>query len=168
MGTALCTSGCGFYRSLAGTQSPAEHAKNVKPRCTAFQDTDAATLLSPAAIDGVEPAYSYVQSGNDRRPNLRGARILVKPMPGFSAEALTRSLECHEADYVLRGSPADDADPYVLPGQWVDIDVSSEGDGFVVLTRVLSIENARIVLDRAKRFAANRPAPATAPAAAAP
>jgi hypothetical protein len=82
----------------------------------------------------------------------------VKPLAGISAEGLTRSLECHEATVVLRGGAPSDDDPYVLPGQWVDLAVSSEGDGFVVLARVMSIADARVVLDRAKRFAAERPA----------
>src|SRR5271166_5204308 len=131
----LCAS-CSFYRLMTSTQSPAEHASDVQPRCASFHDASAAALLSPDAIDGVEPAYSYVQSGNDRRPNLRGARIHVKPLAGISAESLTRSLECHEAAAVLGGAAAPDDDPYVLPGQWVDLAVSSEGDGFVVLARV--------------------------------
>jgi hypothetical protein len=151
---ALSCASCSFYRVLTGTQTLAEHAQAVEPRCVDFRDADAALLLSPAAIDIVEPAYSYVQSGNDRRPNLRGARILVKPLPGISTEGLTRSLECHEARAVLRGAARSEDDPYVLPGQWVDLAVSSEGDGFVVLARVMSISDARSVLDRAKRFAA--------------
>jgi hypothetical protein len=151
--SALC-GGCAFYRMVSRTQTPAEQAELVQPRCSAFHDASAGSLLSPAAVDGVEPAYSYVQSGNDRRANLSGARIHVRPLQGMSPEGLTRDLECHEARMVLEGTPPRDDDPYVLPGQWVDIDVSSERDGFVVLARVTSISDAHLVLDRAKRFAA--------------
>jgi hypothetical protein len=153
---ALACAGCSFYRTLTGTQTLAEHAQSVEPRCVDFRDDGATLMLSPVAVERVEPAYSYVQSGNDRRPNLRGARILVKPLPGISAEGLTRSLECHEARAVLHDAGPSDDDPYVLPGQWVDVAVSSEGDGFVVLARVMSVSDARSVLDRARRFAARR------------
>jgi hypothetical protein len=156
---AFCCAGCSFYRSLVGTQTPAEHAHAIDLRCKSFQDAAARTLLGPEAIEAVEPAYSYVLSGNDHRSNLRGARLLVRPLPGLSAEALTRSLECHEASAVLRGVALADDDPYVLPGDWVNFDVSSEGDGFVVLARVLDIEEARLVLARAKRFVQQRATP---------
>ncbi len=151
--SALCV-GCSFYRMVSRTQTPAEEAQLVQPRCSAFHDASAEALLSPSAIDAIEPAYSYVQSGNDRRANLSGARIHVRPLPGMSPEGLTRDLECHQARVVLAGARPREDDPYVLPGRWVDIDVSSERDGFVVLARVASISDARVVLDRAKRFAA--------------
>jgi hypothetical protein len=153
--SALCA-GCAFYRMVSRTQTPAEQAQLVEPRCSAFHDASADALLSPSAVDGVEPAYSYVQSGNDRRANLAGARIHVRPLPGVSPEGLMRDLECHEARVVLEGGRPREDDPYVLPGQWVDLEVSSERDGFVVLARVTSIADARVVLDRAKRFAAAR------------
>jgi hypothetical protein len=122
--------GCSIYRMLSGTQTQAEYAQRVEPRCAAFRDTEAANLLSPSAVEGVEPAYSYVQSGSDRRANLSGARIHVRPLPGTSPEGLTRDLECHQAHAVLVGAQPRDDDPYILPGQWVDLEVSSERDGF--------------------------------------
>jgi hypothetical protein len=48
-------------------------------------------------------------------------------------------------------------DPYVLPEAWLDIDVDSEGDGFVVAVRVDRLADAKVILERARRFAASRP-----------
>ena len=114
-------------------------------------------MLSPGAVESVEPAYSYVKSGpNDHEARLRGARIHVRPLPGMTKESMTRALECHEARVTLGREPPIDDDPYVLADTWVDIDVDSEGDGFAVNARVDEIETARRVLDRAKRFASRR------------
>jgi hypothetical protein len=150
---------CSIWSMLSDSRTPADHAHAVESRCRDFADAGASKLLSPDSVDSVEPAYSYVQSGNDRRPNLRGARIQIKPLPGLALQSMTRTLECHQAAVILRGeaSPADD--PYVLPGRWVDFDVSSADDGFVILARVISIEDARLVLARAKRFAASASRP---------
>jgi hypothetical protein len=133
-----------------------DRAREIEPRCAQFSEENAAALLSPAAFDAVEPEYSYVKSGpEDRAARLRGARIRVKPLPGFSREAMARSLECHESRVTLGRVAAPEDDPFVLPGEWLDIDVDSTGDGFVVLVRVDQVDVGRRVLDRAKRFAAH-------------
>ncbi|HEX8795267.1 MAG TPA: hypothetical protein VF765_30170 [Polyangiaceae bacterium] len=112
-------------------------------------------MLGPSAIDAVEPAYSYVKSGPvDREARLRGARIRIKPLAGFSKETIARSVECHEARVVLGRAAAGADDPYVLPDHWLDIDVESEGDGFAVLVRTEEMDSARQVLSRAQRYAA--------------
>jgi hypothetical protein len=43
-----------------------------------------------------------------------------------------------------------------LPTRWVDIDVDAEADGFVALVRADSFDDARRILERARRFAAVR------------
>jgi hypothetical protein len=98
---------------------------------------------------------SYVQSGNDRRANLTGARLYLLPMTGQSPERITRSLECHQARATLGQIEAQSDDPYVLPGRWLDLDAFSEGDGFSVRVRVDSVAEAKLVLDRAQRHAAS-------------
>jgi hypothetical protein len=160
LGLGLGLGGC-FLSPVPDTRSPVDHAHEVEPRCKAFSDAATAQLFSPDAVDRVEPAYSYVATGSDRRANLRGAAIHVRPLPGMSPESMTRSLECHQASITLGGAQASADDPYVLPGRWLDLDVSSEGDGFVAYARIDSIADARLVLDRARRFAA-RPAAPTA------
>jgi hypothetical protein len=135
-------------------RTPADRAREIEPKCQGFGEETAAPLLSRSAVDSVEPAYSYVQSGpNDHEARLRGARIHIRPLPGFSREAMTRSLECHESRAMLGRVPAQADDPYVLDGSWLDIDVASEGDGFVASVLADGIDPARRVLERAQRFA---------------
>jgi hypothetical protein len=154
--------GCsGIPGLVPDTRTAADHAREVEPKCKGFGEEEAATpLLSASIVDSVEPAYSHVQSGPvDREARLRGASLHVKPLPGFSRESLTRNLECHEARVMLGRVTALADDPYVLAGNWLDIDVDSDGDGFVVQVRADSIEVARQILDRAQRFAGVRPHP---------
>lgn len=148
--------GCGGIPFLSpDVRTPADRAREIEPKCHGFGDDSAAPLLSRSAIDSVEPAYSYVKSGPvDREARLRGARIHVRPLPGFSREAMDRSLECHEARVLLGRVPGAADDPYVLEGNWLDIDVDSEGDGFVVSILADDRDAAQRVLERAQRFAA--------------
>ena len=156
---AVALGGCGGVPFLVpDSRTPVDHAREIEPRCQGFGEDTAVQLLSPGTVDSVEPAYSYVKSGpNDHEARMRGARIHVKPLPGFSREAMARSLECHESRVTLGRVLARADDPYVLADTWLDIDVDSEGDGFVVQVRTDSIDAAKRVLDRGKRFAARRP-----------
>lgn len=152
--------GCYVPGLVPDTRTPTDRARGIVDRCAGFSEESVASLLSPSAFDSVQPAYSYVKSGaNDREPRLRGARIQVKPLPGFSREAMARSLECHEARVTLGQAAAPAEDPYVLPGDWLDIDVDSTGDGFVVVIQADEMDAARHVLERARRFADNRSHP---------
>jgi hypothetical protein len=153
----LLLAGCHFF--VPDTRAPADRAREVTPRCEAFTEEAAAALLSPATIDSVEPAYSYVQSGpGDRQAHLRGARIHLKPIASLSRESIARSLECHESRVLLGTTPPRTDDPYALTSQWLDIDVDSEKDGFVVRVETDDVPAARDVLERARRFAVTPPA----------
>jgi hypothetical protein len=152
---AVCLVGCsGVPFLVPDTRTPADRARGIEPKCRDFGESAVAPMLAPGAIDAVEPAYSYVSSGpSDREARLRGARIHIKPLAGFSKETIARGVECHEARVVLgQASPSVD-DPYVMPDHWLDIDVESEGDGFAVLVRTDEMDTARQVLARAQRFA---------------
>ncbi|HEY5239916.1 MAG TPA: hypothetical protein VIJ22_00560, partial [Polyangiaceae bacterium] len=147
--------GCHFF--VPDTRTPADYAREVAPRCTVFSEETVAPLLSPGAIDTVEPAYFHVQSGpGDRQARLRGARIHLQPFAGMSRESIARGLECHESRVVLGMTPVAH-DPYALAGRWLDIEVESEKDGFVVDVGSDAIPTARDVLDRARQFAASAP-----------
>jgi len=152
----LLVAGCHFF--VPDTRTPADRAREVAPRCQGFTEEAAAPLLSPSAIDTVEPAYSYVQSGpGDREARLRGARIHLRPIAALSRESIARSLECHESRFLLGMAQSVADDPYTLAGQWLDIDVDSEKDGFDVRVEVDDPHAARDVLERTRRFAATRP-----------
>jgi hypothetical protein len=144
-----------LFSPLPDMRTPVDRAHEFEPRCKRVPEES--WLLSHDVVEEVEPALSYVQTGNDRRANLRGARIHVRPQPGMTIETLTRTLECHQSRVTLAQVQASPEDPYVLPGRWLDTDVESKGDEFIVLVRIDSFEDARRVLERARRFAAARP-----------
>jgi hypothetical protein len=138
-------------------RTAADRAREIEPRCKSFTEESSRAMLSAEAIDSVEVAYSYVQSGPvSREARFRGAHIHVKPLPGFSREALTRGIECHEARALLGEIGPRTDDPYAVADHWLDIDVDSEGDGFAVLVRTDELQVARLVYERAKRFSATR------------
>src|SRR5580700_4604831 len=146
--------GCRFFFA----RSPAEQARDIAPRCRGFTEEAAAQVLSPSLVDSVEPAYT--QSGpGDREERLHGSRIHLRPIAALSRESIARSLECHESRVVLGTTPALADDPYALAGRWLDIDVDSDRDGFVVQMGSDDLPTAREALSHAKRFSAQRGGP---------
>jgi hypothetical protein len=143
----------GWFPLLPDTRTPADHAHQIALKCAHESEAQAAGALSPSLVEAVEPAYSTVPTGNDRVIRLRGARLHLRPDLNVSAEALQRTLECHQARVTLGDSPALVDDPYALPGAWLDIDVDSSGDGMIAAVRVDRFDDARLVLDRARSFA---------------
>ena len=137
--------------------TPTDRARAMDAKCTHESEQQAAPALTSSLVETVEPAYSTVPSGNDRAIRLRGARLHLRPALNVSAEALQRTLECHQARVTLGAATATADDPYVLPGAWLDIDVDSSGDGLVAAVLVDHFEDARRVLDRARTFASMRP-----------
>jgi hypothetical protein len=153
------TGSCRIFSPLPDMRTALDHAREIEPRCKGLPGPPLLETLPPTAIDSVEPAYSYVQSGPvSPEARLRGARIRVRPLPGLSREALTRSLECHEVEVTLGGAPPDQDDPFVSAGLWLDVDVDSERDGFSVFIRTDEFTDAQQVVERARRYAAKRPA----------
>lgn len=150
---AIWLTGCAYNPLFPDVRSAEDRAHELDARCAHSSEAGDAAALAPAAVEEVSPAYSSVQSGNDRVVRLRGARLRIRPEPNFSAESLRRGLECHAARVVTGRTPAVADDPYVLPGTWLDLDVASAGDGFVVAVTTDDIAQARQVLERAQRFA---------------
>jgi hypothetical protein len=144
----------GWFPLLPDTRTPSDRARAMTAKCVHESEQQAAGALSPGLVEGVEPAYSTVPSGNDRAIRLRGARMHLRPTLAESPQALQRTLECHEARVTLGDSPAIADDPYVLHGAWLDIDVDSDGDGLTASVLVDRFDDARRVLDRARSYAA--------------
>ncbi len=111
--------------------------------------------MSRTSLDSVEPAYAHVATGNGSEQRLQGARIHLRPLPGATSQSLERSLECHESAVVLGKSEPVVDDPFVLPNRWIDVDVDTEADGFVALVRADTFDDAKRILERARRFAAS-------------
>jgi hypothetical protein len=111
-------------------------------------------LLQPNNIKRVEPLYGHVNSGpNGFESRLIGAKLLIQRIEGVTADSLAQSLRCHEARELLRPG-AVSADPYWLPGRWLDIDAKAEGAGYVVSIQASDFDQAKQVLDRANAFVA--------------
>lgn len=145
--------GC-FLSPIPDTRTPVDRARELASRCNGFSDASSSPALSRNGIDFVEPAYAHVASGNSSEQRLRGARIHLRPLPGATQQSLARSLECHEWSVVLGRSEAIVDDPFVLPNRWIEVDVAPEADGFAALVRADTIDDARQILERARRFCA--------------
>jgi hypothetical protein len=139
------------------TRTPTDMARSLEPKCRVVGDDEA--IASAANVESVEPSYARVLGGpNAAEARLRGARIHLRTVVGATRERITRSLECHEARVTLGLEPPTENDPYVLPDRWLSIDVASVGDGFVAIVEADELADARIVLDRARRYAGRRAA----------
>jgi hypothetical protein len=168
-GGVACAAACSFF--VPDTKTPRDRARELEPKCRGGEGDEAAAWLSPAAIDSVEPAYSYVPGGpNGREARLSGAQLHLRPLRGVSRESLTRVLECHQARAILAPVTMRPSDPYVLADRWLSIDVDSARDGFAVVVGSKDLGDARRVLERARAFAGPRDQSASAspPASAAP
>ena len=154
---ALAAAGCAYNPLFPDPRTPSDFARETASHCKGRSEATDAAALSSSLVESVEASYSYVQSGNERLPHLRGAKLHLAPQPSLTAELLQRAVECHEARVVLGSAPALADDPYSLPGAWVDVKAESTGDGFVISVLTDHQENAKQVLDRARRFAAPRP-----------
>jgi hypothetical protein len=156
--------GCRIFSPVPDMRTARDFAREVEPTCKEAPNLPRLAAPEASAIDWVGPAYSYVHSGpmgSDAR--LRGARIHVKPLPGFAKESLERAIECHEARVTLGVEATVAGDPYVLPDHWLQVDVESDRGGFVILLRIDEFRYASEVLDRARRFAASDAGPNAVP-----
>lgn len=154
--TAVGFSACALNPVMPDPRTPSDRARELEARCADVPKDVDTEALSVSIVERVDPAYNYVQSGNDRVVRLRGARLRFKARRDLSAESLQLSLECHQARVTLGSAHELENDPYTLPGTWLDIDSRSAGDGYVVAVQVDNIAKARVVLDRARQFVASR------------
>jgi hypothetical protein len=117
---------------------------------------DEIQLLQSAKVLRVDPLYSHVlSSNNNSEERVNGAKLLIRPPKGMSAEQLTRVLQCHSAR-VLLGQVSGAAvpnDPYWLADAWVNIDVKPEDGNFAVTLSAESIHDNIQVLHRASHYA---------------
>jgi hypothetical protein len=122
--------------------------------CDEDADQSASDVLR--AVESAEPLYVNVRLGKTWDTRLLGARLLLPARAGWTAQWLERTLRCHEATSVQPGI-ARAADPFWLPGSWVDIEVLPDRGAFVAVLRVNRVDEGRQVYDRAKDFAAKPP-----------
>jgi hypothetical protein len=134
------------------------HHAAERTRCASDDDDKAlAPVLGGDAVQRVQPLYSTVEGAKTgHQSELRGAVVTVSALPGITAEWLDRALECHSAKEVLGHGPTLSDDPFWLPGSSVNIDVTSDRDGFNVAVSAYSANDARRILDRANAFAKSK------------
>ena len=145
--------GCAALSPLPDTRTPADRARELENKCRYQSEESARAVLSPTAIESVEPYDTRNPAGNGHENRMLGARVHVAPLPGLTKESLELALQCHQARVTLGIVAPTDDDPYVLPGDWLSIDVDSEGNGFRASIYPVDYENPREVLARARRFA---------------
>ena len=151
----ICVS-CGVLVS----QTPLEHAHDLVPeKCGNVTPELTAFVISRSSMESVSPDYVHVVTGNES-VRLKGAIIHVSATSGTTAEMLERAIECHQARVTLGEAPPPD-DPYVLPGHWTNVSVSSDGGAFAVSVEGDDFAQAKAILDRAQRYVHAAPPPAT-------
>lgn len=152
----------GAFSLVAGCASnasaPAAKAAGVERlQCDGSATTqDEVELLRSARVLRFEPIYSHVAStNNSSEERVNGAKLLIRPPKGMSAEQMTRILQCHTARVVLgqANGAAVPNDPYWLPDAWVNIDVKPEEGNFAVIVSADSIRSNLLVLGRASHYA---------------
>src|SRR5580692_1464815 len=142
--------------ACAGTAAPTATAAKVEQlECTsATLLPDDARLLRETRVLKVEPTYLHDTCAGTAE--VTGAKLVVRPRSGVSAGQLARMLQCASARATLgRADPSRlPNDPYGFPGAWVDVDVTPDGDNFVVTLSANSVPNNIRLLRRATAFLA--------------
>lgn len=113
-------------------------------------------LLRANAVLYIRPLYHHIiVNPNNAEDRISGAKLVVRPPTGVSAEEMTRVLQCHSARVLLgKVSPADiPDDPYWLADRWLDIQVTPENGNFAVTVVADTVHDNIEVLDRATRYA---------------
>jgi hypothetical protein len=151
---AMALAGC------ASTPAPTTTAAKVeRMQCAPGDEAQARDLVRSATVLRVEPLYSHVlTSNNNSEERVNGAKVVVRPPDGVTAEQMTRVLQCESARILLgkvRGAAAD-SDPYWLPDTWVSIEVIPEDGNFTVRASADSVTDNLQVFGRASRYAEHR------------
>jgi hypothetical protein len=142
--------------ACASTPPPAITAAGVERLQCDASATAQDGLVRSTRVLAVEPVYSHIMtSRNNSEERVNGAKLLVRPPKGVSAEELTRILQCHGAR-VLLGQVNHDTvpnDPYWLPDSWVNIDVKPENGNFAITVSANSVDENLQVFSRANHYA---------------
>jgi hypothetical protein len=112
-------------------------------------------VIRSVKVIGAEPLYSYMASnaGDNDGKVVDGAKIVVRPPEGVSAEQLTRILQCHSAQVLLGQQSNLAADPFWLPGTWLSIEVKPEDGNYAVTLEADTVANNLKLAAHATAFA---------------
>lgn len=153
----LIGAGVAFAAGCAANVPPSAKAAQVEQmQCTGSKTSqDDLHLLQASTVLKAEPIYSRVHTNGNEEDRVSGAKLLIRPQEGVTADRLARVLQCHSARVLLgqvdRSQLPDD--PTWLPDAWVDIDVTPEAGNFAVTLRSDTVAKNLQVLNRASAFA---------------
>ncbi len=153
---ALATGALSLAAACASQPRASVQAAGVERLQCDSSSTTQDDVVRSIAVLNVQPLYSHVMTrGNDAEERVSGAKLLVRPPKGVSADQLTRILQCHGARVVLgqlNGSAVPN-DPYWLPDTWVTIDVEPENGNFAVTISADTVRDNLQVYGRANHYA---------------
>lgn len=151
----------GAAAACAASPPPEAQAARVEhEQCDASRSGDEGALLRDVQVLRAQPLYSHIITrNNDTEDRVVGARLVVRPPPGVTAETLTRALQCHSARALLGQVDTTEFgdDPFWLPGAWLDIEVKSEDGNFAVELRANSVAEGLKTFHSATAFAEAHP-----------
>jgi hypothetical protein len=152
----IALSGCGscsWFPLLPDNRTTVDRAHELDDICAEDAGPLPADALSPSVIESVQAAYMHVNQGAGGDLRLRGVNLHMRPTVNMPVGVLQRALECHEAAVTLGNAAELPEDPYVLPGFWLEIDVSATNQGLMAAVLTDSPDDARRVVERAHKFA---------------
>jgi hypothetical protein len=152
----ITLSGCGscsWFPLLPDDRSIVDHAHELDDVCEEDAGAPHVDVLSPAIVESVQAAYTHMNAGAGGDLRLRGANLHLRPTVDMPVGVLQRFLECHEAAVVLGNAMEVPQDPYVLPGAWLDINVSATSEGLMAAVLTDRPDDARRIVERAHNFA---------------
>ncbi len=113
-------------------------------------DRDQSPFSHREDIASVEELTEEVLVGRTRTRRTVGARVVLRAVPGLTAEWLQRVLECHLARNASLGHDVPEMSYCPLVPNGARVDVHSAGDGFAVDVRAESEEAIAEVVRRAR------------------
>jgi len=147
------------------TSSPAKTAADsahVNQCADVEGDSNLNAVLSGEAVARVKPLYANLSDPRgSQEAQLRGATVIVRALPGMTAEWLDRQLKCHSATETLGQSETAPNDPFFLPDAAVTIAVRPMGSAFAVDISAYPPKAAHRILRRANDWLASRAAAAS-------
>jgi hypothetical protein len=148
LGVVILAVGC------ASDPPPAAKAAQVERDQCATGADQAVALMRSMTVLRSEAIYSHFRTGNNNsEERVSGAKLVVRPPSGITADQLTRALQCHSARVLLGQAAGVQDDPTSLPNSWVDIDVQAEHGNFAVTLTADSVRENLQVLRRATKYA---------------
>jgi hypothetical protein len=146
--------GATLAAACASSPPPVSKAALVeRDQCEAGAQ-DALALMRSTTVLHSDPILSHVRTGNNNsEERVSGAKLVVRPPAGITADQMTRALQCHSARVVLGQAAGEQDDPTWLPNSWIDIEVTSENGNFAITLAADSVRENLQLLRRAKLYA---------------